>query len=414
MNGSIMRAKLSLLGAGLLISALIASTAPAATASPSPPPPTDTPAPTLPPPTEQEAQQTDANELQASGYDVTADEVAASNNFNLLVTEIDLNYSEFYSTASFSDEKGSPPRIAFSGEVPPEAQELIDTSGLKIDVVSNSGISESERARIDDTISTKLAQAHIAASCEQSSVVTVSPADGTTEVLTACDALAEKFNDVQAKTPLDVPPVTFIAAENNPVEPEVMSGGTKLTSCTAGFTVRNDRTREKGITTANHCNDTQTYEGTTPLTLKGYGLPIQLDFQWHMGNRTVWSHFVATKVNGVQQNRLQTGSALPTHFSTICKYGQVTGYGCSPVRSGPHTVLSSDGHTYKQIYTTNSYITASGDSGGPWFTGNTAVGIHHGSFFPNNGDPTRSSFTPLVRVEQQTDLRLLIGCTSPC
>lgn len=273
----------SILGIGALALLVIASTATSAQANPSSTPP---------PPTEEEALGTDAATLQAVGYDMSVEDVRLSNEFNKLAAEMYLEYPDNFSTAVFDDEEGSGPQIVFSGDVPAAAQERIDGSGIKLTLTSNSGISESERSEIDAMLAESVASVQESTKCTEGAIITVSPEDGSAEVRTPCAALPEALKAQWSSQRMSIPEVDFEFDKSAVPEPEVMSGGTQLTgseNCTAGFTVRNARTGQKGITTAGHCVDNLKYEGTTQLTLQGYGDPLQMDFQWHTANRTVWS-----------------------------------------------------------------------------------------------------------------------------
>jgi hypothetical protein len=62
----------------------------------------------------------------------------------------------------------------------------------------------------------------------------------------------------------------------------------------------------------------------------------------------------------------------------ICKYGKVTGYGCTTVVDY-YGCIYTGGNTYAcGLYYTSSQIIQPGDSGGPWFYGNRAYGITYG------------------------------------
>jgi hypothetical protein len=63
----------------------------------------------------------------------------------------------------------------------------------------------------------------------------------------------------------------------------------------------------------------------------------------------------------------------------VCKYGRLTGYTCGTIVNTsfwPAYVPSGDA-TFIQV-TDDQNLTSTGDSGGPWYSGNTAFGITSG------------------------------------
>jgi hypothetical protein len=102
---------------------------------------------------------------------------------------------------------------------------------------------------------------------------------------------------------------------------------------------------------------------------------------------------VATGVGNVYQNM------------DVCKFGTSTGRSCGQVT--PLYVLNSasfcatnsigqgaDGLTYCRLWEANRDVTESGDSGGPWFLGQAAIGI-------TAGEATNSVFTAATAIETQ-------------
>lgn len=74
----------------------------------------------------------------------------------------------------------------------------------------------------------------------------------------------------------------------------------------------------------------------------------------------------------------------------LCKYGQTSGHTCDT------TYLDNqcrDG--YCDMMTMVHRYAAPGDSGGPWYSGNTAYGIHSG--FVTIWAAQRDMFTPINR-----------------
>lgn len=75
----------------------------------------------------------------------------------------------------------------------------------------------------------------------------------------------------------------------------------------------------------------------------------------------------------------------------LCKYGRTTGATCDDVRS-----LSSCRGDYCNLVMMQNRLASGGDSGGPWYWGNTAYGLHSG--YTTSLFQKRGQFTPMSRV----------------
>jgi len=149
-------------------------------------------------------------------------------------------------------------------------------------------------------------------------------------------------------------------------------GGEELRTCTSGFTVVND-SGDRGISTAGHCNDSQTDDGDT-LTFEDGHKGADGDFQWHTGVHDITNRFYAGSTNSLEVNmRSVTGTGVPTVGQVLCRNGKTSYQDCQNVRredvcrSGVCGLAQMDEHR-----------SAGGDSGGPVFASNTAYGVHTG------------------------------------
>lgn len=67
----------------------------------------------------------------------------------------------------------------------------------------------------------------------------------------------------------------------------------------------------------------------------------------------------------------------------VCGYGKSSGYGCGNIVENDYGWTADDGtvfdDTWVRVRNSNGQdLGQSGDSGGPWFIGSQAYGIHHG------------------------------------
>jgi len=144
----------------------------------------------------------------------------------------------------------------------------------------------------------------------------------------------------------------------------------------SGFSVKNS-SGTKGITTAGHCDNSLSYEGTN-LPFQGSLLGGSYDVQWHTAPGFTVRNLMYDGTNNryVYSTKHRDDQEL-NEF--VCKYGKITGFTCGYIIDksfdpGPDYIA-----TFIRIHRDGVNLSEGGDSGGPWFSGNTAYGIHtHG------------------------------------
>lgn len=162
--------------------------------------------------------------------------------------------------------------------------------------------------------------------------------------------------------------------------------------CTTGFAVRRNSDGARGVLTAGHCHNTQvaTFTGQGQfLTFLGekYGGPYE--FQWHRlagytpVNNIQWSASGATRyITGAKARNYQVIGAY------VCKYGLTTKYGCGNIADKNYLLDYLDPWkpqipftaTFIRVSSNTNPFTKPGDSGGPWYNGYTAYGVHSTGF----------------------------------
>ncbi|HEX8210308.1 MAG TPA: hypothetical protein VF584_08970 [Longimicrobium sp.] len=176
--------------------------------------------------------------------------------------------------------------------------------------------------------------------------------------------------------------VSFI---DTPLQNQHTRGGASLSTCTAGFVVANSG-GTRGVTTSAHCGSTQTYfefGGTSyAATFVAERFDADEDVQWHTTTHDEYPEFYAdltTSARVLTGRRLRSSTAAG---NTTCHRGMTTGYSCGSVQSTtyqPTYAGACNGFTCTATYITVTgagLACAGGDSGGPWFNGQTAFGIH--------------------------------------
>jgi len=179
-----------------------------------------------------------------------------------------------------------------------------------------------------------------------------------------------------------------IALIDAPVEDGHTRGGANITGCTSGFVVA-DSAGTRGVLTAGHCDDAQTYNEfggvSYAMTFVSEIRDADQDVQWHTTPHDEYPEFYA---DSTTTPRILTGRRLRSSTApgdAVCHRGLTTGYSCGTVQST----------TYQPTYTnacngftcSSTWITVTGpnlacypgDSGGPWFNGQTAFGILKGT-----------------------------------
>ncbi len=150
-------------------------------------------------------------------------------------------------------------------------------------------------------------------------------------------------------------------------------GGLPLSTCTSGFSVKkSDGT--KGITTAGHCPNTQSYNGNS-LTFQSELYTGSYDIQWHttsaytVTNKIQWSSYGSTRnITGVISRSNQAIGGY------VCKYGMTTGYGCGYIKSKDFNANGASTYIWVANTAGNDVLSDSGDSGAPWFLNGDAYG----------------------------------------
>ncbi len=162
-------------------------------------------------------------------------------------------------------------------------------------------------------------------------------------------------------------------------------GGLSLTPCTSGFSVKN-AVGTRGITTAAHCEDEVSYNGTD-LDHEDAEIGYRYDIQWFTApDFTITNKIRSTSGGGT---RRITGTVHRTSQSVgeyVCKYGKTTHYTCGYIETKNYRPDETDDFPHPapnfiRVNNTAGYdnLSSPGDSGGPWFFSNDAYGTHVGS-----------------------------------
>ena len=171
-----------------------------------------------------------------------------------------------------------------------------------------------------------------------------------------------------------------------------LHAGLTTVPCTAGFSVIHSDGR-KGIVTAAHCNTAISFNGTALNYVQGF-LGGNHDVQWHEAPGFTMRGLMRVQLvpnisRHVRSTRIRDVQVVGEY---VCRYGRITHFACGDIQSkhvqpvtvgGANHVGCEDtpcqfSATFISVNRTHGMESIEGDSGGPWFSGNTAYGIQRG------------------------------------
>ncbi len=366
-----------------------------------------------------EAQTDDATETEI------IEDAAFQEHVNSVVDPIILKHEEIFSEAGF--EGSDTAYVVFAESIPEEDASIIrNIPGVTL---REDGVYTADEA---DDLMEQVSEAVEAGLPEDTSfMVQISPVDGEATI-TASDAIqegtqsevrriiadslsADATSDPQNTTDStdssdSDQQVVFAVDQSLDANDEAVNGGDKLThknttrhACTAAFPARSGR--HAGLLTAGHCsNDLTVDRGNRlyPATKERTGLSG--DMQWHRARE---------RVNGRFRYKWGTYRAVKSHpvlkvGTRVCRFGATSGNGtgCTTVKYVSACITYTNVGKYCKLAMTDGHTgSKGGDSGGPWFYGNSAYGIHSGSgtrdgkyrnwFYPSRVALTTSGLTPI-------------------
>jgi len=197
--------------------------------------------------------------------------------------------------------------------------------------------------------------------------------------VTDIDALNESLD---SRSETLSPVINIIELEQFSTEEANVYAGLELVPCTSGFSVRHsDGTL--GILTAAHCTpdppDAPIYFEGIELILRQWNYGGPHDVQW----RTTPGFTVRNLMFDGTYNRYVRGIKLrdqQVEEEYVCKHGKITEYTCGFIDHKNHRPPPDNGATFSATFiyvrSAGENLSEVGDSGAPWFSGNTAYGVH--------------------------------------
>lgn len=190
------------------------------------------------------------------------------------------------------------------------------------------------------------------------------------------------------------------------------SGGYRLSGCTGGYSVKKVQKKTGaiigwGISTAAHCSGMTTYNGRA---ITAGASNTSADVRWYQYNSGTDTALFQYQL-GMTRN--VTTVANPVLNQRICDFGYGTvDYGGGGNPSGLCAYVAATGSctaTTCSKVVMDSKVTVGGDSGGPWYFGSTAKGIHSGEALVGSGSSAHyvSQFAPISSLLGLLDVQVV-------
>jgi hypothetical protein len=186
--------------------------------------------------------------------------------------------------------------------------------------------------------------------------------------------------------------VTIDTQETAVPQDKYIRGGGLLSNCTAGFNLKYRDSDTKRLGTAGHCLRLQSGDKSVYSNHSNAGGSTTVTEVWgHEGSGGDLGYYTTgdktptrTYYHNWNKTRyVDSRSSMPSVGTKICLFGKTSGASCAKVKKADVSV----GHL-RHMVVMDTGRSLGGDSGGPWFYGGKAYGIHFGLI---NG---KSAFTP--------------------
>lgn len=271
--------------------------------------------------------------------------------------------------------------VRFTGEIPPGARTAATDRELDVNFLGGADNSMRElRTRTDSVHSDLLAHGY-------ASVATAFSVAKEKIIATATRRAGDHRSDRERRAELSAdsraPDVSLTFTDDIVGGYTHTYGGDKLLhngtwQCTSGFTVYSATTY--GVSTAAHCTGLDEYQQEDGLT---YSTSYKFehrgdwgDMEWHTTSHSEFPEFYSDVGWRREAQYLESAGNI-NEDDLYCKFGRQTGYHCDDVYL-TWVNVTFDGYTHRRLVAMDNNIHRGGDSGGPWFIGNTAAGIVSG------------------------------------
>lgn len=318
-----------------------------------------------------------ADELGISTEELEA-RMEKENAFAVAVTDVQEQFPNDYLGASVADGSAS---VSFKGAAPDKAVTILRESAPDATIIGQVGWNEKEISEAGEDLHYRLYEElgdGVATSIDarEGTITITVPSMEFQNALRVVDSESDSTD----RSELSQFAITVEADADLATGEDAIYGGGALTSCTAGWSVSKSG-YPNALITAAHCSNSQTFTGGVALSFRAES--SNRDVRWHSSSITANpAYYTGSGWTYV------FGKANPVEGQSLCKYGKTSHYTCDT------TYLDNQCRdSYCDMMTMNNRKAASGDSGAPWFSGNTAYGVHSG--YVTIWLVARDMFTPI-------------------
>ncbi|MGV9374195.1 hypothetical protein ACWDRB_00170 [Nonomuraea sp. NPDC003707] len=318
------------------------------------------------------------------------------------------SYPDTYAGAVIAED-GRSAWIAFKGEAPAAMADLTRTVPVPVRVIGGRAYSEEElRQTLKTTHYSILDRPDVATSAGEydieTGVVTIEtqPKEPLTDPA-AKERFRARLQPVQAAN--SAVKVEVKVVDQLELVPEAyIRGGGYLDDddkiCTTAFTVKQGSVR--GVATAAHCAGSSTVQYLNHGTSSFNTITRQRRHEGGHGDMAWYSRGSYTAARTFYWNHSKTRYVDDTRWSVqglaVSNFGRSTGYKGSPKVYRINICVDR----LCDMVAMDKHYTKGGDSGGPWFRGNTAYGIHMG--WTRIGGKKRSVYSEVRYLPQALDI----------
>lgn len=303
--------------------------------------------------------------------------------------------------------KGTGAWIAFADEVPALAGRMTAKLPVPVRLIGDRGFTEAE---LIDTLNARYAEltrrSDVRDAVGSYDLATgvidldVLPAAAVRSAREKASALARLAPRPAANRAIDID-LGLLERPDGHTDSDLYGGGVLFLPvegrrCTAAFTVVNKFSGREGVSTAYHCaTSTLRYyhhgaRSYTTIERIARAAGTSGDIAWYTpGSYTPTNAFYYD----YGKTRMVRGSGTPEVGQRVCNYGRATGYKCTTVYRNN---VCREAGAYCGLTAASREVTYFGDSGGPWFFGTNAYGVHSARTSINGA--VRSLFTPVNRL----------------
>lgn len=256
-----------------------------------------------------------------------------------------------------------------------DARELARAYGAHVKVSSGKGIPLASRGEVESAAMSAVAKAHDLVfstrydPARNALVVTVY-VEATPLRQGESQSIESSARSVTKGSGIAV--VVETSTEETPVMQASQGGEPYTSGCTGGFMAF--KGSAAGILTAAHCTTKPaTYDGATTGTTS---IATNYDFRFTALSGSALENKIRT---GASTYNAITSSGTPVPGLAICKYGSNTKRTCGTVNQSFGCIYFGGTAYTCGLFNTTTVMSGPGDSGGPWYVGSRAYGIHYGA-----------------------------------